>query len=378
MTTNSKTPNSAQQLVELGTSVWYDNISRDILENGEMKRLIAEWGVRGLTSNPTIFDKAISSSSLYDATIQKLKATHPTPDKIFEELAVQDIAAAADLLRPIFDSSDGVDGFVSIEVSPLLAANTEGTIQEGVRLYEKLARPKIMIKVPGTPDGIPAVFALLEKGINVNITLLFSVDNYVKVAQVYCDALRARVKKGLPVDKIRSVASFFVSRVDTAVDAKLDAIAQENDPARAELARALRGQLGVANSRAAYKRFQEIFEGDAFADLRAKGAKPQRPLWASTGTKDPKYRDVVYVEELIGPETVNTMPHQTLAAFVEHGVAKSTITKDVATAVAVEGKLKGLGIDVDGILDFLQTDGVKKFSESFRALNESISKKLGQ
>lgn len=378
MTTNSKTPNSAQQLVELGTSVWYDNISRDILENGEMKRLIAEWGVRGLTSNPTIFDKAISSSSLYDATIQKLKATHPTPDKIFEELAVQDIAAAADLLRPIFDSSDGVDGFVSIEVSPLLAANTEGTIQEGVRLYEKLARPNIMIKVPGTPDGIPAVFALLEKGINVNITLLFSVDNYVKVAQVYCDALRARVKKGLPVDKIRSVASFFVSRVDTAVDAKLDAIAQENDPARAELARALRGQLGVANSRAAYKRFQEIFEGDAFADLRAKGAKPQRPLWASTGTKDPKYRDVVYVEELIGPETVNTMPHQTLAAFVEHGVAKSTITKDVATAVAVEGKLKGLGIDVDGILDFLQTDGVKKFSESFRALNESISKKLGQ
>ena len=378
MTTNSKTPNSAQQLVELGTSVWYDNISRDILENGEMKRLIAEWGVRGLTSNPTIFDKAISSSSLYDATIQKLKATHPTPDKIFEELAVQDIAAAADLLRPIFDSSDGVDGFVSIEVSPLLAANTEGTIQEGVRLYEKLARPNIMIKVPGTPDGIPAVFALLEKGINVNITLLFSVDNYVKVAQVYCDALRARVKKGLPVDKIRSVASFFVSRVDTAVDAKLDAIAQENDPARAELARALRGQLGVANSRAAYKRFQEIFEGDAFADLRAKGAKPQRPLWASTGTKDPKYRDVVYVEELIGPETVNTMPHQTLAAFVEHGVAKSTITKDVATAVAVDGKLKGLGIDVDGILDFLQTDGVKKFSESFRALNESISKKLGQ
>ncbi len=377
MTTNSTAPNSAQKLVELGTSVWYDNISRDILENGDMKRLIAEWGVRGLTSNPTIFDKAISSSSLYDAAIQKLKATHSTPDKIFEELAVQDIAAAADLLRPIYDSSDGVDGFVSIEVSPLLASNTEGTIQEGVRLYEKLARPNIMIKVPGTTDGIPAVFALLEKGINVNITLLFSVDNYVKVAQVYCDALRSRVKKGLPVDKIRSVASFFVSRVDTAVDAKLDEIAKGSDAARAEQAKALRGQLGVANSKAAYKRFQEIFEGAAFADLRAKGAKPQRPLWASTGTKDPKYRDVVYVEELIGPEIVNTMPHQTLAAFVDHGVAAATITKGMQEAVAVEGKLKALGIDVDGILEFLQSDGVKKFSESFRALNESISKKLG-
>ena len=376
MTANSASRNSAQQLIDLGTSVWYDNISRDILENGEMKRLIEEWGVRGLTSNPTIFDKAISSSALYDATIKTLKATHSTPDKIFEELAVQDIATAADLLRPIYDTSAGVDGFVSIEVSPLLASNTEGTIQEGVRLYEKLARPNIMIKVPGTPDGIPAVFALLEKGINVNITLLFSVDNYAKVAEVYCDALRARVKKGLPVDKIRSVASFFVSRVDTAVDAKLDAIAQESDPARVEQAKVLRGQLGVANSRAAYKRFQEVFEGSAFADLRAKGATPQRPLWASTGTKDPKYRDVLYVEELIGPETVNTMPHQTLAAFVDHGVAKSTITKDVQAALNVEKQLTALGIDVPGILDFLQIDGVKKFSDSFRALNESISKKL--
>lgn len=371
--------NPAQQLIDHGQSVWYDNISRDILENGELKRLINEWGVRGLTSNPTIFNNAISTSALYDRSIAEHSKTSGSPDKVFEELALQDIAAAADLLRPIYDSSDGVDGFVSIEVSPLLAADTKGTIEEGTRLFSRLNRPNIMVKVPGTPGGIPAVRALLESGVNVNITLLFSVENYVAVAETYCEALRARVAKGQPVDKIRSVASFFVSRVDTLIDGQLDKIVKDNqssDGAKAEKAQSLRGRFGIANSRVAYKRFQEIFEGSNFADLRAKGAKPQRPLWASTGTKDPKYRDTIYVEELIGADTVNTMPHATLEAFVNHGKVADTLTKDVDAALKCEGELRALGVDTKKALDDLQVDGVKKFAESFKALNESIAKKM--
>lgn len=367
--------NPAQQLVDYGTSVWYDNISRDILKSGELKRLVLEWGVRGLTSNPTIFDKAIGSGQAYDVQIASLKPKNPSPDQVFEELAIVDIAEAADLLLPVYKESGGIDGYVSIEVSPLLAADTNGTIEEGRRLFSKLNRPNIMIKVPGTPEGIPAVRALLEEGINVNITLLFSVENYHQVAVTYCDALRARMKKGNPIDNVHSVASFFVSRVDTSVDAQLDAMVKANAP-QAEAAKALRGKFGIANSKLAYKLFQKIFTGPEFADLRAAGAKVQRPLWASTGTKDPAYRDVVYVEELIGPETVNTMPHATLQQFVDHGVCKETLTKSVDEAELCRQSLLDLGIDLDKIVKDLQVDGVKKFAESFRALNDTISKKL--
>lgn len=369
--------NPAQQLNDLGTSVWYDNISRDILNNGELKRLINEWGVLGLTSNPTIFEKAIGSSNIYDAQIAKLRDKKLSSDQVFEELAVEDIAAAADLLRPIYDRTNGVDGFVSIEVSPLLAADTKGTIEEGKRLYSRLNRPNIMIKVPGTVEGIPAVRTLLEEGINVNITLLFSAENYVKVAQTYCEALRARVQKNLPVDRIRSVASFFVSRVDTSTDKQLDEIIKkEGGSKKGDEAKALRGKFGIANSKIAYKRYQEIFESANFADLKAKGAMAQRPLWASTGTKDPAYRDVAYIEELVGPNTVNTMPHATLVATVDHAVIKETITKNFSEAEAVPRRLADLGIDIKKILVDLQTDGVKKFSESFRDLNAAITKKM--
>ena len=371
--------NPAQQLIKFGQSLWYDNISRDIIDNGELKRMIAEWGVRGLTSNPTIFDQAISKSALYDGIIGEGKKKGLSPDKIFEELSAADIAAAADLFRPVYDQSNGDDGFVSIEVSPLLAADTQGTIDEARRLHKLLNRPNVMIKVPGTPEGIPAVRALLEAGINVNITLLFSVSNYVEVAKTYVEALRARVKRGEPIDKIRSVASFFVSRVDSTIDQKLTAIIEKNsasDPAAAEAAKGLLGQFGIANCKLAYEQFEKIFTSSAFDDLKSKGGAVQRPLWASTGTKNPAYRDVMYVETLIGPHTVNTMPPQTVTATVDHAVVAETLTKGLDQAKQVEAGLKRLGIDIDGALHDLQVDGVKKFAESFRALNETIKKKL--
>jgi len=367
--------NPAQELVKFGQSIWYDNISRDITENGELQRLISEWGVRGITSNPTIFDKAISSGTMYDKQIAELRPKKLTPDLVFEELALVDIGKAADILLPLHEQSGGTDGFVSIEVSPLLAANTQGTIEEGARLFKRLGRKNIMVKVPGTPEGIPAVKALLEQGVNINITLLFSVENYVTVAKTYCEALRTRVKNNQPVDKIRSVASFFVSRVDSTIDKQLSEI-EKKDPSKAAAVKELKGKFGIANSKLAYKKFQEIFETDQFADLKAKGAAPQRPLWASTGTKDPAYSDVMYCDGLIGKETVNTMPHATLQAFADHGKCAQTLTQDVAGAERVAQQLRDLGINIEKSLLDLQIDGVQKFSESFQSLNSSIAKKL--
>lgn len=371
--------NAAQKLQQFGTSVWYDNISREIIKNGELKRLISEWGVRGLTSNPTIFNQALAKGAAYDAQIEGLKSKKLTPDQVFTELALVDIGDAADLLRPVFDQSKGNDGFVSIEVSPLLARDTQGSVQEAIRLYERLNRPNIMIKVPGTKEGIPAIFALLEKGINVNITLLFSLENYLTVAKTYCDALRARSKAGQSIAQVRSVASFFVSRVDSAVDARLAEIIKETETKKPEVAEKAKGFLGrfaIANSRLVYKHFKEIFLGDAFKDLREKGAEVQRPLWASTGTKNPKYRDVVYCEQLVGQHTVNTMPHETLASFVDHGQVAETLSKDMQFVETAIGELKGMGVDVPGILEDLQVQGVQKFADSFRELNDTIAKKL--
>ena len=363
--------NPAQELIRFGQSVWYDNISRDLLESGDLKKFRDEWGVRGLTSNPTIFENALKSSNIYDDSVRELKGQTEEPAKIFEELAVQDVAQAADLLRPVYDESQGDDGFCSIEVSPLLARDTQGTIEEAKRLHRKLERPNIMIKIPGTPEGLPAIRRCLEEGISVNVTLLFSVENYVDVAKTYCEAMKARVDKGLAVDKIRSVASFFVSRVDSKVDAALEGIGSDE-------AKALIGAFGIANSRVAYKRYQEIFEGDDFADLKGAGVAVQRPLWASTSTKNPDFSDVLYIEELIGANTVNTMPHNTLEAFVDHGVAAETITKDVDQALELGGKLGNLGVNLDQILDELQVEGVQKFADSFDGLIGTIETKLSQ
>ncbi len=368
--------NPAQKLINFGQSVWYDNISREIIKNGELARLIREWGVRGITSNPTIFDQAISKGTAYNEQIASLKNKNLSIDEMFIQIALQDISEAADMLRPIYEESRGTDGFVSIEVSPLLARDTAGTIKEAHRLFKELARPNIMVKVPGTKEGIPAIAALLEEGINVNITLLFSVENYVEVAHTYIEALTRRAKKGLPVDKVRSVASFFVSRVDTLLDEKLQKIISSGEPKKAEQAKALLGKFGVANSKVAYERFERIFEGDTFVELKKKGAAVQRPLWASTGVKNPAYRDVMYVEELIDKDTVNTMPHATLQAFVEHGNVSATIHRGMKEAEQMKAELEALGVDVAGALVQLQEEGVKKFADSFISLNKAIEKKV--
>lgn len=370
--------NALKQLTELGQSVWYDNISRDMIADGTLKSLIENYSVRGLTSNPSIFNMAIGGSAIYDNQIKSARKNGLDTNHIFEQLAVKDIGDAADIMAPIFKSSEGNDGFVSIEVSPLLAHDTKESVVEAKRLHSALSRPNIMIKIPGTQNGLPAVRELLEEGINVNITLLFSVENYRQVAITYCEALEARIKKGLPVDKVRSVASFFVSRVDSAIDAKLQKIIDGADAARGKRAKELLGQFGIANSKLAYLAFKEIFHGDRFKALREKGASVQRPLWASTSTKNPNYRDVMYVETLIGPETVNTMPHATLEAFADHGIATLTLDKMVAEAKAVKDSLEDLDIDTHKVLQDLQVDGVKKFEESFLAIGETISKKIAE
>lgn len=374
-------PNAAQRLVEYGQSAWYDNISREILFSGELKRLIRDCGVRGLTSNPTIFDNALKSTDVYDGQILSLKSKKLSTDQVFEELALQDIAAAADLLLPVWRESKGIDGYVSIEVSPLLARDAKATVEAAKNLFSRLSRPNVMIKIPGTPEGLPAVKSALENGINVNTTLLFSVDNYVQVAKTYCEALRARLARGEKVDSVRSVASFFVSRVDTIVDSELEALIKKNEtsnPATAKLAKSLSGKFGVANSKLAYKRYQEIFLGEQFADLRKAGAQVQRPLWASTSTKNPNYRDLIYVEELIGRDTVNTLPHKTLEALIDHGVLAETLTKDVAQAESLVTQLTELGLNLNALMTTLQVDGVDKFADSFRALNATLEKKLTQ
>ena len=368
--------NPAQQTIEYGQSIWYDNISRELLDNGEIARLIEEWGVRGMTSNPSIFDQAISKGNFYDNALAELKGKGLTTDQVFEKLAIQDIGEAADLLRPLYDASGGDDGYVSIEVSPLLARDTAGTVEEAIRLYEKLDRPNIMIKIPGTKEGLPAVEQCLEKGISINITLLFSVANYVEVAEIYCRALKKRVEKGEPVDGIRSVASFFVSRVDTIVDNALQKVVDAGGDS-ASKAKELLGQFGIANCKLAYKEYQRIFGGEQFAPLKEKGAKPQRPLWASTSTKNPNYPDTLYVDSLIGPDTVNTVPHKTLAAFVDHGTAASTLEQELDQADKIEADIKAVGVDIAALMEQLQVEGVEKFAKSFQDLNANLEKKLG-
>ncbi|MDQ3208720.1 MAG: transaldolase, partial [Gemmatimonadota bacterium] len=298
-------------LLELGQSIWLDDLRRGMLGSGELAGLIAA-GLRGMTSNPTIFELAISKSTDYDEELERLAASGRSDAEIFEALAVEDVGAAADLFRPVYDGSNGADGFVSIEVSPGLARDTEGTIAEAERLWRALDRPNVMIKIPGTQEGWPAIERCLTNGININITLLFSVEHYLKVADAYLSALEARVSKGEPVDRLASVASFFVSRVDTEVDARL---ARSDKPAAKELA----GTIGIANARLAYAAFEEIKASDRWRRLAAKGATVQRPLWASTGTKNPAYSDVLYLDQLIGRDTVNTVPPDTLHKFDEHG-----------------------------------------------------------
>lgn len=360
-------------------SVWQDDISREMLTSGALEKSINEIGIRGLTSNPTIFEKAIAGGTAYDEAISELVRDGVDAHGIFESVAIKDIQDACDLFRPIYDSSNGADGFVSIEVSPGAARDADLTRREAKHLWEAVNRPNVMIKIPGTAEGVAVIKEMLALGININITLLFSIANYEQVALAYIEALEERLAAGKPVDKVASVASFFVSRVDSAVDKELDArIEAASDEATKAKLRGLKGKAAVANAKLAYVRFQELFNSDRFAPLRAAGAKVQRPLWASTSVKNPEYRDVLYVEELIGPETVNTMPRPTITAFLDHGVVARTVDKDIPAARQVMADLAEAGIDLDAITARLEEEGIASFTTSYEALLAGVEAKRSQ
>ncbi|MGH9400297.1 MAG: transaldolase [Thermoanaerobaculia bacterium] len=369
--------NPLKRLAEAGQSVWYDYIRRDLYTGPALKRYIEEDGLRGMTSNPTIFQKAIADSSLYDEDVSRYAKTTPDAARIFEALAVADVRGAADAFRPVYDATGGDDGFVSIEVAPHLARDTQGTIAEARRLWKSCDRGNVMVKIPATAQGLPAIRQCLAEGININITLLFSVERYRQVMEAYLSAMEDRVGRKQPAQRIRSVASFFVSRVDTNADKKLDALAQDsNRPAKdREAAGRLRGKLAIANARIAYEAFEEVFGSPRFAALKRQGVKPQRPLWASTSTKDPAYPDLYYVEALVAPESVDTMPPETFEAYRDHGDPKVRIREDLAGAHETLRGLAALGLDLAGISRELEEEGVKKFSDSYDQLLKAVSEK---
>lgn len=366
------------ELKKFGQSIWLDNLTRGLIKSGELERLIRENGVSGITSNPTIFDKAITQSNDYDEVLAGLSAQNLIPNEIFEKLAIEDIQRACDILRPIYDMSGGDDGFVSLEVNPLLAHNTEETATEARRLHATVGRENLLIKVPGTEAGLPAIETLLGEGINVNITLLFSLKMYGKVAEAYLNALEKRVSENKPVHNLFSVASFFVSRVDTAVDKLLeDRLKVESSPQVMGKLQSLPGKVAVSNARIAYQMFKEIADSRRFKNLEEKGARVQKLLWASTSTKNPQYRDVVYIEELIGQETINTMPQATIEAFKDHGRVRNSLEEDVETANRIlRDDLKELGIDLEQITDKVLADGVKAFADSYESLMKGIESKI--
>jgi len=356
-----------QQLHEIGQSIWLDYIERSMVQSGELQRLV-DAGVTGVTSNPTIFQQAISKSDAYRADLQKSVAQGLPPKEIFEALAVADIQAAADVLAPVYKSAKGEDGHVSIEVAPDLAYDTEATIAEARRLWAAVNRPNVMVKVPATEPGIAAIRQLISDGININVTLIFSLERYAAVKEAYFQGLESRIAARQPIAQIASVASFFISRVDANVDEQLKKLSSSNgiDP------QALMGKTALANAQLAYAQFQEKFSGTRWQRLADEGAQRQRPLWASTSTKNPKYSDLLYVEPLIGPYTVNTMPMPTLQAFWDHGVVANTVGNDIAAAQQLFPKLADLGIDINEVTTLLEREGVEKFATSYNELIETI------
>lgn len=368
--------NPLLELETLGQSVWLDDIDREQLRSGLFERLIAEDGLSGATGNPTIFEHAITHSSTYDGQMQHLLREGKRPQQIYEALAMSDVRTVADLLRPTYERSGGQDGFVSIEVSPYLAHDTQGTLTEVRRFWQSIQRPNLMVKIPSTPAGVPAIHQALAEGININITLIFSLDNYRQVAEAYLAALQERVEAGKDISHIASVASFFVSRVDVLVDRLLeDRIKAAQGSGEQEKLKALQGKAAIANARLAYQQFLRLFSGPRFAALKQHGARVQRPLWASTGTKNPAYRDVLYVEELIGPNTVNTMPLPTIDRFREHGRVRLSIEDQLSEAQAELAALTDVGIHYDEVTRQLQEEGVQKFIDSFQKLFACIDNK---
>ncbi len=368
--------NPLLELQKLGQSVWLDYIRRDLITSGELKRLIDEDGLRGITSNPSIFEKAIAGSTDYVGFLDQLRGQGLSSGDMYERIAVRDIQDSADLLLPVYKTTNKRDGYVSLEVSPTLARDTQGTIEEARRLWKTVARPNIMIKVPGTPEGVPAVRQLISEGININITLLFAQEAYVKVAEAYIEGLEAAQKAGIDISGIASVASFFVSRIDSLVDSMIDerlkTAASSQDQ---ELLRSLHGKVAIANAKQAYRSYQQTIAGQRWKTLAAKGAQVQRLLWASTSTKNPKYRDVLYIEELIGPDTVNTIPPATMDAFRDHGIVRRTLDADVAAADATMANLEKAGISMKKVTDQLLEEAIKLFADAFQKLLSAVEQK---
>ena len=382
MTTSVTIPNAAgtnplKGLLEYGQSPWMDYIRRDLLTGGGLKKMIEEDGLRGMTSNPAIFEKSITGSTLYADILTSAEAKSLDAKGVYEKIAIRDVQDACDIFKPIYQSTRRRDGYVSLEVSPYLANDTKGTLEEARRLWKTVNRENLMIKVPGTPEGVPAIRQLLEEGLNINVTLLFAQSAYEAVVETFFAALEARVLKGLDISHCASVASFFVSRIDTLVDSKIEAMVKTASGPAKDLLSSLEGKVAIANAKLTYKKYQELYGGARWKALAAKGAQPQRLLWASTSTKNPKYRDVLYVEELIGAETVDTIPPATFDAFREHGQLRKSLTEDVAGAAKIMENLGKAGISMKEVTDKLLVDGVRLFADAFKTLLDATGKSAG-
>ncbi len=363
------TTSRLHQLSALGQSVWIDSLSRDMLRTGELDRLIREDAVVGVTSNPTIFQKALAAGDAYDGQLRRELEDERDAKELFVRLAVDDVQDACEVLRRVWDEGGGRDGYVSLEVDPTLAYETEATIAEAARLHDLVDRPNLFVKIPATEPGLPAIEEMISRGKSINVTLIFSLERYAEVAEAYVRGLERLVEAGGDLSAVASVASFFVSRVDTEADRRLEEVG-----APAEL----QGKLAVANAKLAYERYKEIFSGERWEALAARGATTQRCLWASTSTKNPAYRDVLYVEELIGPETVNTMPAETIRAFQDHGRVELTLERGIADAREVFGAIAEAGVDYDDVTATLEREGVEKFADSFAELLDGIRAKSGE
>jgi transaldolase/glucose-6-phosphate isomerase len=369
--------NPIKGLLDYGQSPWMDYIRRDLLTGGGLKKMITDDGLRGQTSNPSIFEKAIAGSDLYKDILSTPEAKALNAKGLYEKIAIRDVQDACDIFKPVYAETKRRDGYVSLEVSPYLANDTQGTIEEARRLWKSVGRENLMVKVPATPGGIPAIRQLLEDGLNINITLLFAQSAYEKVAEAYTAALEARVAKGQDISHIASVASFFVSRIDTLVDSKLEEQEKTATGAQKELLDSLHGKIAIANARLTYRKYQELVGAARWKALAAKGAQTQRLLWASTSTKNPRYRDVLYVEELIGADTVDTIPPATFDAFRDHGKLRNSLTEDVAAASKEMDNLAKAGISMKEVTDKLVVDGVKLFADAFKTLLEATGKYAG-
>jgi transaldolase len=357
------------QVSELGQSVWIDFLSRKLVHGGELARMMKEDAVVGVTSNPTIFQKAISEGDAYDEQLREVLAEEDDPKEVFLKLAIRDVQDACDLLRPVWDGGAGQDGYVSIEVDPNLAYDTEGTIAEAQRLHELVDRPNCFVKIPATEPGLPAIEEMIARGRSINVTLIFSLQRYAEVVEAFQRGLERLVASGGDPGPVASVASFFVSRVDTEADKRLDELGAPDE---------LKGKLAIANAKLAYQRYQELHSGGRWEALAAKRARTQRCLWASTSTKNPAYRDVMYVEELIGPQTVDTMPEETIRAFQDHGEVALTLERDLDEAHRVFERIAEAGVDYDDVVAVLEREGVDKFSDSFKELLEGVRAKRGE